>query len=220
MPNPSYLIIKVKPETIKNVDEYFKSIIEIASLNGAELLGHVKSTNVVVFEIGSIPSSTLILKWKESSEVVNKFWNSKIHQSIFNKLSLDFRENLTSFIAQGLPDEGLINEPIPTIASYDAATIENNVSLIIEGTVSKPKVIEEYREILFEIMIEQKSYYVVLTSSEGIDVLHGKWSEDIFAISRWKSMKSIHEFWYGERYQNTAIPIRIGAGKFSVIGFR
>ena len=87
---------------------YYNSVLIVAIsvpttyslLTGAELLGHVKSTNVVVFEIGSIPSSTLILKWKESSEVVNKFWNSKIHQSIFNKLSLDFRENLTSFILE------------------------------------------------------------------------------------------------------------------------
>jgi len=91
MINPSYLIIRVNPEIVKDVDEYFKSIIEIASLDGAELLGHVKSINVEIFEIGSIPSSSLILKWKESSEVVNKFWNSKIHQSIFNRLSLDFR---------------------------------------------------------------------------------------------------------------------------------
>jgi hypothetical protein len=76
-----------------------------------------------------------------------------------------------------------------------------------------------YNSVLI-VAISVPTTYSLLTSSEGIDVLHGKWSEDIFAISRWKSMKSIHEFWYGERYQNTAIPIRIGAGKFSVIGFR
>ena len=46
--------------------------------------------------------------------------------------------------------------------------------------------------------------------------LSGEWKEQIFAISRWPTRASAEDFWFADRYQGTAIPIRIGAGKFTV----
>jgi uncharacterized protein (DUF1330 family) len=223
MVNPAYLVFRVYPETDNNeVDMYFNFITKTVSSSGAEILGSVKSTDIGVFEIGSIPFSTLILKWVSGSVAAEDYWNSKEHKNIFDKLTINCRNDIIAFIADGLPDDGLVNDPIPTIASYESRIFkfnENKTLLVIEGKVSDQKTIEKYREILFEIMIEQKSYYIVLTSSEGINLLHGKWNEDIFAISKWQSMQSINEFWYCDKYQNVAIPIRTGAGNFSVTGF-
>jgi uncharacterized protein (DUF1330 family) len=220
--NPSYLVIRVMPDIEDEIDQYFSDVIKAATSKGAKLLGLERSSNLVIYEKGSIPFSTLIIKWPEGQSTSIDFWKSQLHKNIFNELSIVFKNQIIAFTAEGLPDKGLIDDPIPTIASYDFNTSEvnsNKFILIIDGTVTKPKVIDKYREILFDIMQEQKSYYIVLTASEGIKILHGKWNEDIFAISLWQSKESVNDFWYGKKYQKTAIPLRIGAGEFTVIGF-
>ena len=53
--------------------------------------------------------------------------------------------------------------------------------------------------------------------AEGeVVALSGSWREQIFAISRWPTSASAEDFWYADRYQSTGIPLRIGAGKFTV----
>jgi len=217
---PGYLIVRVHPDTQNGVDEYFRSIITLSKYNEAIEVGSALTNNLEIFEPRSIPFSTLIIKWPKGNQSAISFWRSEKHQNILK--GIKFKQNIIAFVAQGLPEEGLPNDPTPTIATYEANTFidnKNEVCLIIDGVIEKPEIIEKYREILFEIMIEKKSYYTVITSAEGINLLYGSWQEDIFAISKWPSMRKIHEFWYSHKYQNEGIPLRTGAGKFSVVGF-
>ena len=220
MNSPAYLVIRVHPDTQDGVDEYFRSVATVANYKGGMEVGSALASNVEIFEPGSIPFATLIIKLPEGEQSAIFFWNCIEHQSIFRRIK--FKDNIIAFVAQGLPEEGLPNDPTPTIASYEPNTFtdnKNEVCLIIDGVILKTEIIDKYREILFEIMIEKKSYYTVITLTEGINLLHGTWKEDIFAISKWPSMKNIHEFWYSDKYQNEGIPLRTGAGKFSVIAF-
>jgi uncharacterized protein (DUF1330 family) len=63
---------------------------------------------------------------------------------------------------------------------------------------------------------EQGAYYIAFEIEGGARVLHGEWPYDIFAISRWPDHAAGHAFWDSDRYQNTAIPTRTGAGEFWV----
>jgi uncharacterized protein (DUF1330 family) len=58
---------------------------------------------------------------------------------------------------------------------------------------------------------------VFALSAGEVTALHGEWSDVIFAISRWPTRAAAEDFWYSERYQKTAIPLRLnGAGRFTV----
>jgi hypothetical protein len=35
-------------------------------------------------------------------------------------------------------------------------------------------------------------------------------------VSRWPTRAAADDFWYSERYQRVAIPLRLGAGRFTV----
>jgi uncharacterized protein (DUF1330 family) len=49
-----------------------------------------------------------------------------------------------------------------------------------------------------------------------VEALSGEWTEQILAISRWPTRAAAEDFWYSDRYQAEAIPIRLGAGRFTV----
>jgi len=49
--------------------------------------------------------------------------------------------------------------------------------------------------------------------SIGVKAQRGGWR---IAISRWPDYAAGHAFWDSDRYQNTAIPVRTGAGDFLV----
>ena len=66
------------------------------------------------------------------------------------------------------------------------------------------------------MMRERGAYYIAFELGGDVEVLAGAWSEGIFAISRWPSKALAEDFWYSDKYQNEAIQIRTGVGKFDV----
>ncbi|HSN71877.1 MAG TPA: DUF1330 domain-containing protein [Steroidobacteraceae bacterium] len=119
----------------------------------------------------------------------------------------------------GLPVEGLPEQPaIPTVASVvPPASAEPPTYMLIQGRVFDQSRIDQYRDIILPMIAERGAYYIVFSLLPGeVRALVGAWTEQIFAISRWATHASAHDFWYCERYQKLAIPTRTGAGAFLV----
>ena len=49
-----------------------------------------------------------------------------------------------------------------------------------------------------------------------VTALSGVWRDQIFAISRWPTRAAAEDFWFCDRYQTQAIPLRVGYGRFDV----
>ena len=75
---------------------------------------------------------------------------------------------------------------------------------------------DAYRDIILPMMRERGAYYVAFELGGDVSVLAGEWQEGIFAISRWPSRAHAEDFWFSERYQQTAVPLRTGVGRFDV----
>jgi uncharacterized protein (DUF1330 family) len=88
--------------------------------------------------------------------------------------------------------------------------------MLIEGSVTDEARIDQYRDIILPMLRERGAYYPLFELGGNVRVLAGEWSQGILAVSRWSSVDPAHDFWFSDRYQNTAIPMRTGAGTFEV----
>lgn len=123
----------------------------------------------------------------------------------------------TVLACAGLPWEGWPGHDVPTIATVTVPAAPNPRALmLIEGTGTDPDRMDRYRDIILPMMRERGAYYIAFELGGNVEVLAGDWSEGIFAISRWPEAAAAHDFWFSERYQATAIPIRTGVGRFDV----
>jgi uncharacterized protein (DUF1330 family) len=120
---------------------------------------------------------------------------------------------------EGLPEHGLPEMmDIPTVASVPRpASPAGNVLLVIRGSAWDQAKLDQYRDVILPMHKERAGYYEVFAVAPGqVVALHGEWRDQIFAISRWPTRAAAEDFWYSRRYQETAIPIRLGAGRFTV----
>jgi uncharacterized protein (DUF1330 family) len=88
---------------------------------------------------------------------------------------------------------------------------------LVEGSANDQDRMDKYRDILLPMMKERHAYYIAFELGGNVRVLSGRWSEAIFAISRWPSIAFAQDAWMAARYQVDAIPLRLGVGKFSVL---
>jgi uncharacterized protein (DUF1330 family) len=124
---------------------------------------------------------------------------------------------LVALACNGIAYEGWPGNFVPTIATVDVPDAgAPRTFMVIEGTGTDQDRMDRYRDMILPMMRERGAYYVAFELGGDVSVLAGDWSEGIFAISRWPSKKLAEDFWYCDRYQNEAIPIRTGVGKFHV----
>lgn len=119
--------------------------------------------------------------------------------------------------APGLPYEGWAGHAVPTIATVhvpEGAT--PRAYMLIEGTGTDEGRMDAYRDIILPMIRERGGYYSLFELGGSVRVLAGTWSEAILAISRWPTLAAARDFWFSDRYQNVAIPIRTGFGHFEV----
>jgi uncharacterized protein (DUF1330 family) len=117
----------------------------------------------------------------------------------------------------GLPWEGWPGHFVPTIATVDVPdAAAPRCFMVIEGTGTDQERMDRYRDMILPMMRERGAYYVAFELGGDVEVLAGQWSKGIFAISRWPSRDLAEDFWFSERYQNEAVPIRTGVGRFDV----
>lgn len=124
---------------------------------------------------------------------------------------------LIALSCTGLPYGGLPGNFVPTIATVDIPASEHPPTfMLIEGTGHDQERMDRYRDMILPMMRERGSYYIAFELGGNVKVRAGAWEEGIFAISRWPSKAHAEDFWYSPRYQDEAIPIRTGVGKFDV----
>jgi uncharacterized protein (DUF1330 family) len=115
---------------------------------------------------------------------------------------------LVALACNGIAYEGWPGNFVPTIATVDVPDAgAPRTLMVIEGTGIDQERMDRYRDMILPMMRERGAYYIAFA---------GAWSEGIFAISRWPSKALAEDFWYSDKYQNEAIPIRTGVGKFDV----
>lgn len=131
--------------------------------------------------------------------------------------ALSLAPGTTALACAGIPYEGWPGDFVPTIATVEVPDAGlPRTYMVIEGTGTDPARMDQYRDMILPMMRERGAYYVAFELGGNVRVLAGDWSEGIFAISRWPSRSHAEDFWYCDRYQNTAIPLRTGVGRFDV----
>ncbi len=120
----------------------------------------------------------------------------------------------------GLPAHGLPEMmAIPTVASVARCPPQpRNALMLIRGSAFDQQRLDKYRDVILPMLKERGGYYEVFALTPGeVTALLGEWRDMIFAISRWPTRAAAEDFWYCDRYQKTAIPLRLnGAGRFTV----
>ena len=124
---------------------------------------------------------------------------------------------LVALAAEGLAWEGWPGHDVPTIATVHVP--DDGVArayMLIEGTGRDEQRLDRYRDIILPMLRERGAYYILFSLGGTTRVLAGVWDEAVLAISRWPSRARAEDFWYCERYQKEAIPIRTGVSRFDV----
>ena len=210
---PTFLYLQIPAEV--DARGYFAEFPELVSAAGGTLRALVTSDKVECLETGSPPSSLVVAEFDDPAGADQLLTDAR-HQQALEPL-LECPETLV-LITPGLPYQGWPDLPdIPTAASVPAPLGPGpNGYMIIQGTVHDEPRIDAYRDVILPMLKDLGAYYVVFEAEGKQRVVHGPWNHQIIAISRWPDYAAGHAFWDSDRYQNTAIPIRTGAGDFWV----
>ena len=213
--NPGFIVVELAGEHPGQV-----GVLEVAakllSEGGARVHAWAPAGRVACFEPGTVGASMLIASMSDPSKIA-----PLVRQALLPHLKANMPAHSIPTVLQvsGLPVEGLPTMmEIPTIASVPRPPKGlRNALMVIQGTGTNPAQMDKYRDIILPMMKERGSYYEAFALAAGEVVpLSGEWKEQIFAISRWPTRASAEDFWFAERYQGSGIPLRIGAGKFTV----
>ena len=161
------------------------------------------------------PAASILLAEFAGQSALNEFWQDDDQQAIFKQIA---GSDPLVLAAPGLPPEGLPDMlEIPTTASVEPPPDRGpRAYMIIQGTGTDESRMDQYRDIILPMLKEQGAYYTAFEIEGNTEVMAGTWPYEIFAVSRWPDHAAGHAFWDSDRYQNTAIPIRTGAGSFWV----
>ena len=184
--------------------------------SGGELLACEDAGVVELLEPGTPAATVLIARWSGRA-ALDAAWGGAVGAAV--SLLVAGVADALVLASEGLPPEGLPDQlEVPTVASVPIAVLATPPTyMAIQGSVTDSERIVGYRNVLLPMMKERGALYVVFCiGGSGVRVLHGDWNEQIYAISRWPTHAAAHDFWYSERYQTVAIPIRTGIGAFHV----
>ena len=201
---PSFLILKFPAATDAGTIERVSN--SIGATRGLVLAGATAS-RVKPLEEGSAHEALILARFA-FAEDLEAWWTA-------NGAGLD--RGLIALTAEGLPWEGWPGNFVPTIATVDVPDDSaDRCYMLIEGTGHDDERLDRYRDIILPMLRERGSYYVLFSLGGSTRVLAGKWDEAVLAISRWPSRARAEDFWYSERYQAEAIPVRNGVSRFDV----
>jgi uncharacterized protein (DUF1330 family) len=162
-------------------------------------------------EPGTIHTGLVIARFAFASDR-DAFWISQAAQQL---AAAD--GGLVALACNGIAYEGWPGNFVPTIATVDVPDAHAlRAFMVIEGTGTDQERMDRYRDMILPMMRARGAYYVAFELGGDVGVLAGEWCEGIFAISRWPSKALAKDFWFSDKYQNEAIPIRTGVGKFDV----
>jgi uncharacterized protein (DUF1330 family) len=197
---PWFLILKLNPGADL---QPFTSAIEA---DRGEVIVRADATDVKPLEAGSAHNALVIARFAFEADL-DRAWVSIASAA----------QGLVALKSIGLPWEGWPGHAVPTIATVHVPDAGSpRVYMLIEGTGADEGRMDRYRDVILPMIRERGAYYVQFELGANMQVLAGSWAEGILAISRWPSWAAAEDFWYSERYQTVAIPIRTGFGRFDV----
>lgn len=208
MSDPTYLIVRTAAPAIR-----FERFCAKNGRRGGKVVAAQRIDNVTALEPGSAPMHVWIARFP-SMLAAKTAWADVLDTA-------DLREPGPPLVlaARAVPDGGFPPEMsfVPTRANVDPGPAGLSTLLLIEGSASDQARMDRYRDIILPMMRDLKAYYIVFELGGAVEVLSGEWSEAIFAISRWTSRQAALAFWNAPKYQETAIPLRLDIGRFSVL---
>ena len=196
----------------------FADLARLTAQAGGTVFAHAAAGRVACLEPGTVSAGLLLAHWTD--------WDAArkaVSKSLLPQLtaSLPHGKAPTVLLAEALPPEGLPGLlDVPTTASVPKPPIGlRNMFLLIRGSTWDQPKLDAYRDVILPMHKERGGYYESFAIAPGqVEALSGSWAEQIFAVSRWPTRASAEDFWFSERYQKTAIPLRLGAGRFTVHG--
>jgi uncharacterized protein (DUF1330 family) len=201
--DPAFLTLK----TTKSADAW----AEAATAARGTVLASGDAPMVKPLEDGTTHTGLVIIRFAFADDL-DGFWASSPAKALASD-----DPALVALACAGLPYEGWPGNFVPTIATVDVPASEApRTHMVIEGTGTDQERMDRYRDMILPMMRERGAYYTAFELGGNVRVLAGEWSEGIFAISRWPSKAHAEDFWYSDKYQTQAIPIRTGVGKFDV----
>ena len=212
---PSFLFVELAAEHHNQV-RVLEHVAEAVTRAGGEVLGFAAPGRVACLEPGTVAAGILLARFADAGVAT---------RSVQNDLLPVLRGALpdgyvpTVYLVAGLPTTGLPEMlAIPTVASVPVPPrVPRNSLMVIRGSVTNQAQLDLYRDVILPMIKERKGYYEVFALSAGeVTVICGEWRDQIFAVSRWPAAAAAADFWYSDRYQQTAIPLRLGYGRFAV----
>jgi len=201
MSSPVFLVLKTTAGEAQWADA-------IAVAQG-DVLAAAASSDVTPLEPGTRHSGLVIARFAFVADR-DAFWASATELAAADP-------GIIALAMNGIAWEGWPGNFVPTIATVDVPDAgAPRYYMVIEGTGTDQTRMDKYRDIILPMMRERGSYYVAFELGGDVTVLEGEWSEGIFAISRWPSRAHAEDFWFSEQYQQTAVPLRTGVGRFDV----
>jgi len=203
---PAFLVVKPRVADPNMIAAWTDAV----SLARGTILAAAVPDAVEVLEPGTSHTGLIIARFAWAPDL-DAFWAGAA------PLVAALTQDSQVLAANGLAWEGWPGHMVPTIATVDVPAADGPPAyMLIEGTTFDQARIDDYRDIILPMLRARGAYYPLFELGGSVRVLHGVWREDIFAVSRWPSAALAHDFWFSERYQQTAIPTRTGAGRFDV----
>lgn len=215
MANPHFLFVEVVGEHADQA-HLLEAIARLTERSGGSCFAYAAAGRVAGLEPGTIAAGMLIVKFADQARLLRV-----AKEVVLPHLTAALPPGTIPLVlaVEGLPETGLPDMPdIPTIASVPRPPAHpRNTFLVVRGSVSDPERLNAYRDVILPMHKERGGYYEVFALlPEQVTALSGAWTEQIFAISRWPQRQAAEDFWFCDRYQKQAIPLRLGAGHFTV----
>jgi uncharacterized protein (DUF1330 family) len=203
---PAFLVVKPVSADAAMLADWSAAILAARGT----ILAAALPDAVEVLEPGSLHTGLILARFAWGPDL-DGFWAGAA------ALAAGLSDGSQVMAANGLPWEGWPGHVVPTIATVDVPAADGAPAyMLIEGTTFDEGRMDDYRDIILPMLRARGAYYPMFELGGAVRVLHGVWSDDILAVSRWPSIALAHDFWFSDRYQNTAIPTRTGAGRFDV----
>lgn len=217
MTTPAFLVVELAGEHAGQV-RVLAAAASAARQAGGVVFAHAPSGRVACLEPGTVAAGLLVVRFA-SRDAAERCARGAVLPLLGEQLPRGAVPVV--LVADSLPDAGLPELPaIPTSASVPRPRDDaRHFFLLVRGTAWDADRLGAYRDVILPMHFERGGYYEAFAIEPGqVAALSGTWTEQIFAISRWPSRAAAEDFWYCDRYQLEAIPLRLGAGRFTVHG--
>lgn len=210
--NPRFLVVEI-PDLVA-ARHAFPALQAGVAASGGTVLAMALPREVEVLEAGTRLAAVFIARW-DSRRALRTFWDDRGAAAFAPAASVAGSRAVS---VKGVPTGGLPGDFLPTVATVASPSLPTPPAyMLVQGSVTGLEAIQQYVGIIMPMLRERLGYYVVYAEAPDVEVLHGRWVEQAFIVSRWPTLEAARDFWWCERYQHTAIPVRTGHGDFTVL---